>query len=172
MLQSESQSFKADIVQLSKSFTSAGIAAASMLTLSSPSLAAEVTKKTKKPKVLETDLGIKYIVLKQGEGPYPNPGDFVVVGYTGFLSNGTIFDTTDAPGRKPISFRFGKKQQIEGLESVLSNMQPGGECTCSIPSKYAFGEKGICIENEGCLVPPNENVKYAVKLIKVAPSYS
>lgn len=44
-----------------------------------------------------------------------------------------MFDSTEANGRKPLSFRFGKKQQIQGLESVIANMQPGGECTCSIP---------------------------------------
>jgi FKBP-type peptidyl-prolyl cis-trans isomerase len=40
-------------------------------------------KKVKKPKVLETpDLGIKYIELTKGSGPYPSPGDFVVISYT------------------------------------------------------------------------------------------
>ena len=39
-------------------------------------------KKAKKPKVLETDLGIKYIELIKGSGPYPNTGDFVVINYT------------------------------------------------------------------------------------------
>ena len=40
-------------------------------------------KKAKKVKVLETpDLGIKYIELVKGAGPYPSPGDFVVISYT------------------------------------------------------------------------------------------
>jgi FKBP-type peptidyl-prolyl cis-trans isomerase len=37
-------------------------------------------------------------------------------------------------------------QVIPGIESVLEYMQPGGEVTCTIPAKYAYGEKGICIE--------------------------
>ena len=37
-------------------------------------------------------------------------------------------------------------QVIPGIESVLEYMQPGGEVTCTIPSKFAYGEKGICIE--------------------------
>lgn len=41
-------------------------------------------KKTKKPRVLETpDMGIKYIELIKGSGPFPVPGDFVVISYTG-----------------------------------------------------------------------------------------
>ena len=60
-----------------------------------------------------------------------------------------MFDSTDIKGRKPLSFSFGKMQLIPGLEDVISNMQPGGEVTCSIPSKYAYGAKGICMEVSG-----------------------
>jgi FKBP-type peptidyl-prolyl cis-trans isomerase len=48
-------------------------------------------------------------------------------------------------GRKPLTFRFGKKQIIEGLESVVGNMQAGGQSTCNIPAKYAYGAKGMYI---------------------------
>ena len=84
-------------------------------------------KKTKKPKVKETELGIKYIELKKGEGLFPNKGDYVVIDYTGFLPDGKPFDTTIGKGKKfkPLAFRFGEKQLIPGLESVLENMQPG-----------------------------------------------
>ncbi len=57
-----------------------------------------------------------------------------------------MFDSTESKGRKPLTFRFGQKQVIAGLESVIAEMQPGGQCTCSIPSKYAYGEKGVCLE--------------------------
>lgn len=156
-----------------KDITSTSILIAGGLFFNVPNVFAdEAVKKQKKAKVLETELGIKYIELKKGSGPYPTPGDFVVINYSAFLSNGTVFDSTEIKGRKPLSFRFGRKQQIEGLESVLSYMQPGGECTCTIPPKYAFGEEGICIKDQGCLVPPNETLKYVIKLKQVAPSYS
>lgn len=114
-------------------------------------------------------------MLKQGQGAFPAPGDFVVISYTytAFLNNGTVFDTTDAKGRKPITFRIGKKQMIPGVESVVEYMQPGTEVTCTIPSKYAYGEKGVCLpDNSGCLVPPNEDLKYAIKLISVGAGYN
>jgi FKBP-type peptidyl-prolyl cis-trans isomerase len=118
-------------------------------------------------------LGIKYINIKDGSGSvYPAPGDFVVINYTGFLANGTVFDSTEAKGRKPLSFRLGKDQVIPGLENVITYMKPGGIATCTIPSNLAFGQKGICIENEGCLVPPNETVKYVVKLYQVGSGYN
>jgi len=133
-------------------------------------------KKAKKVKVLETDLGIPYIVVKKGSGSYPNPGDFVVITYTGFLSDGTVFDSTEGKGKKAKAFRFGQKQVIPGIESVVELMQPGGEVTCSIPSKYAYGTKGVCVDTkEGqkeCLVKPNEDLKYVIKLKTVGAGYN
>eukprot|EP01038_Epipyxis_sp_PR26KG_P005929 gene5929-8176_t len=134
--------------------------------------AVDTPKKQKKPKTLETDLGIKYIEVKKGTGPYPNVGDFVIIDFIGFLSNGTVFDSTETKGRKPLSFRYGMKQIIPGIESVLDRMQVGGEATCIIPPNYAYGPKGICVDGEGCLVPPNETVKYVIKLRSVGAGYN
>mmetsp|Transcript_4155 Transcript_4155/g.4299 ORF Transcript_4155/g.4299 Transcript_4155/m.4299 type:complete len:217 (-) Transcript_4155:191-841(-) len=124
------------------------------------------------PKVLETELGIKYIELKKGAGAFPTPNDFVIINYSGFLANGKQFDTTEQKGRKPLSFRLGKNQVIPGIESILATMQPGGEVTCTIPAKFAYGEKGICIEGEGCIVQPGETLNYVIKLVNVGASYS
>ena len=110
--------------------------------------------------------------MKKGLGPFPETGDFVVIDYTGFLSNGTLFDSTESKGRKPLSFRIGKNQFISGVEDVLSYMRVGGEATCIIPSMYAFGVKGICLPDQGCLVPPNENVKYVIKLRNLGVGYN
>lgn len=46
------------------------------------------------------------------------------------------------------------------------------QVTCTIPAKYAYGAKGVCVPNEGCLVPPNEDVKYALKLISAGAGYN
>jgi FKBP-type peptidyl-prolyl cis-trans isomerase len=132
---------------------------------------AQKPKKAKKPKILETENGIKYIVMKPGSGPYPQPGDLVVITYSAFLSNGTMYDSNDVKGRKPLSFLLGQKQVIPGLEEVIEYMQPGAEVTCSIPAKYAYGDKGICLEGQGCLVPPGENINYAVKLKSAGAGY-
>ena len=67
--------------------------------------AVEVPKKKKegKVKVLETNLGIKYIDVKLGEGPMPSSGDIVVINYLAFLSNGTEFDSIYS--KKGLSFK-------------------------------------------------------------------
>lgn len=131
---------------------------------------AEEAKKPKRPKVLETDNGVKYIEVKKGDGNYPSNGDFVVINYTGFLQNGTVFDSIYEPGKKPLSFRIGKNQIIPGIEEVLKEMRAGGEVTCTIPSKLAYKERGVCVEG-GCIVPPNANLNYVIKLKNVAAGY-
>lgn len=145
----------------------------SVVAMASKANAAETKpKKAKKPKILETDEGIKYLVVKKGSGPYPNPGDFVVINYSAFLKNGTMFDSTELKGRKPLSFRYGQKQVIPGVEAVLNFMQPGAEYTCTIPAQYAYGSKGVCIEGEGCLVPPDSDLNYVIKLLQVGAGYN
>ncbi len=130
-------------------------------------------KKVKKPKVYETPSGIKYLELKKGSGPYPNKGDFCVISYTAYLSDGTIFDDRERKGGKPVGFRYGEKQIIQGLEDVLESMQPGGERTCTIPADLAYGTKGVCLKDSNeCLVPPNETLKYFVKLKSVGAGYN
>ena len=66
---------------ISSSFTKAAILSA-VIAASGDLVRADETKvKVKKPKIKETELGIKYIEVKKGSGAYPAPGDFVVVNY-------------------------------------------------------------------------------------------
>ena len=127
---------------------------------------------TKKPKVkvLETDSGIPFVLLKKGDGAYPNPGDFVAIQYIGFLPDGKVFDDTHE--KKALSFTFGKKQVIPGLESVLEMLQAGSEVTTNIPAKYAYGAKGVCTASGECLIPPNTDLKYFIRLKRVGAGYN
>ena len=130
-------------------------------------------KKTKKAKQLETDLGIPFVELKKGEGAFPNPGDFVAINYIGFLPDGTVFDETHE--KKALSFTFGKNQVIPGMESVIAEMQPGGEITTIIPAKYAYGSKGVCVQGQQgkeCLIQPDTPLKYFIKLKRVGAGYN
>ena len=78
-----SQIIKARTEQLSKTIASTLTFSALLLPINQALAADEKVKKVKKPKVLETpDLGIKYIELQKGSGPYPSTGDFIVINYT------------------------------------------------------------------------------------------
>ena len=103
-----------------------------VLTAATVAVADDPPKKKKKPKILETDLGIPYIVLKEGSGAFPQTGDLVAISYSAFLSNGTMWDSTDVKGRKPVSFIIGKKQVIPGLESVVTYMKGAICCVASL----------------------------------------
>jgi FKBP-type peptidyl-prolyl cis-trans isomerase len=61
---------------------------------------------------------------------------------------------------------------IVGIEEVLKEMRAGGEITCTIPAKLAYGSRGVCIEGQGCLVEPNTNLNYVIKLKNVAAGFN
>lgn len=126
-------------------------------------------KKDGKVKVQESSLGIKYIDLKVGEGSYPSAGDIIAINYIGFLKDGKEFDAQYT--KKNLSFKYGSNQIIPGIEDVLATMRPGGQRSCTIPAKYAYGSKGICVKGE-CLVQPGEDLKYVITLKRVAAAYN
>ena len=55
-----------------------------------------------------------------------------------------------------------------GLEQLVSQMTVGEEVQALVPAALGFGAKGICTDNNECLVPPNTDLKYFVRLIRVA----
>ena len=132
-----------------------------------------------KSAIRSTKGGVKYVVAKEGACPvtdptglagscYPKQGSFCVIDYTGFLPDGKVFDTTERKGGKPLAFRLGEKQVIVGIEQVVSQMLPGEEVQALIPADLAYGAKGVCTDGGECLIPPNSNLKYFIKLIRVA----
>ena len=127
-----------------------------------------VKKKKNKLKVGETDKGIKYIDLKEGSGPFPQSGDLIAINYIGFKKDGTQFDSQYS--KKNLSFKFGANQIIPGIEDVLETMRPGAQRSCTIPAKYAYGDKGICVK-DGCIVEPGEDLKFVITLNRVAAGY-
>ncbi|KAK4529279.1 hypothetical protein CCYA_CCYA01G0136 [Cyanidiococcus yangmingshanensis] len=119
-------------------------------------------------KFIQDPSGVLYRDYKAGSGSSPKDGDLVVINYIGYLSNGMIFDNTTAKGRKPLAFIYGKKQMVPGVEKGIETMKVGGKRRLIVPSDLAFGERGVCLEGQGCLVPPNETVTYDVELLRVS----
>ncbi len=66
-------------------------------------------------------------------------GDIVRINYSGRLTNGTQFDTSE--GRAPLEFTLGKGQVIKGLEQHVSGMEPGQKSTVTIPVADAYGPR-------------------------------
>jgi peptidylprolyl isomerase len=66
-------------------------------------------------------------------------GKVVSVEYTGTLSNGEVFDSSD--GKEPLQFQVGTGMIIEGFEQAVVGMEIGEEKTISIPPPEAYGER-------------------------------
>ncbi len=72
-------------------------------------------------------------------------GDTVKVHYTGRLSDGTVFDTTDT--KKPLLFMLGKKEVIKGFEEAVDGMVAGENKTVTIAPDKGYGvEKPELVE--------------------------
>ncbi|MFQ5748776.1 MAG: FKBP-type peptidyl-prolyl cis-trans isomerase [Planctomycetota bacterium] len=108
--------------------------------------------------IVTTASGLKYSVLEAGRGgAHPGLGDEVVVHYTGWLPDGTVFDSSVNRG-KPASFRLG--QVIEGWNEGLQLMTPGARFKFTIPSGLAYGKRG-----RPPRIPPDATLIFEVQLI-------
>lgn len=141
----------------------AAVVTSSATSPSLPAVAAPEIKTT-------TDGKIKYAVVKspQENGP-PLKGDIVAIEYTGYLTNGQIFDATHAEGKKnALMFEVGGNAVIGGINDVVQEMGVGEKVQAIIPAELAFGDKGICLDNGECLIPPKSTLVYDIFLKRKA----
>ncbi len=122
-------------------------------------------KKKKKKEKMEktadvTELKIKDI--KVGTGAEAVSGKTVSVHYTGWLTNGTKFDSSVDRGQ-PFSFSLGAGQVIKGWDQGVAGMKVGGKRKLTIPPQMGYGERGT----PGGPIPPNATLVFDVELLDV-----
>jgi hypothetical protein len=100
--------------------------------------------------------GIKYRDLKTGDGPEVKPGQRVWSYYTGWLTDGTIFDSSRRRGE---AIDFSLNQVIQGWSKGIPGMKVGGIRKLYIPSELAYGPVG----NSG--IPPNSPLIFEVEIV-------
>jgi FKBP-type peptidyl-prolyl cis-trans isomerase len=114
----------------------------------------------KDSKVVTTDSGLKYEDLKEGTGDAAKKGDTVEVHYTGWLKDGTKFDSS-LDRKQSFSFSLGAGEVIKGWDEGVAGMKVGGKRKLIIPAELAYGKKG-----KG-KIPPDSELTFEVELLKI-----
>jgi len=105
--------------------------------------------------------GLKYVDMTVGDGTLAESGKTVSVHYTGWLTDGTKFDSSVDRGQ-PFSFTLGAGQVIRGWDEGVAGMRVGGKRKLTIPSDLGYGSRGA-----GGVIPPNATLVFDVELLGV-----
>ncbi len=108
-----------------------------------------------------TESGLLYFDLEEGEGATPEAGQVVAVHYTGWLEDGTKFDSSLDRGT-PFVFPVGMDYVIPGWDEGVSTMKIGGVRQMVIPAELAYGEDGA-----GGVIPPDATLIFEVELLEI-----
>ena len=110
------------------------------------------------PDTLVNIWGIRFKILREGEGPQPVSGNRVTVHYRGRFLDGTEFDNSYTKG-KPVTFTVMSPGVIRGLSEAFKDMRKGEHRLVIIPYKYAYGSNG-----RGP-IPPRTPLVFEVELL-------
>jgi peptidylprolyl isomerase len=108
-----------------------------------------------------TSSGILYHIQSKGNGSKPQVGQTIEIMYTGYLQDGTMFDSSYLR-TEPFRTRIGIGQVIRGLDEVLLDMQPGERRTAVVPANLAYGSDGAA-----GIIPPDADLRFDVELVAI-----
>jgi peptidylprolyl isomerase len=122
--------------------------------------------KAKRPVMITTDSGLKYVDTVIGTGVTPGRGQQCRVHYTGWLDDGRgqrgkKFDSSLDHGQ-PLTIPIGVGRVIKGWDEGLMSMKVGGKRTLYIPSYLGYGPRGA-----GGDIPPNADLIFDVEMLGV-----
>ncbi|WP_297792354.1 peptidylprolyl isomerase [uncultured Eudoraea sp.] len=109
----------------------------------------------------KTNTGLRYKILKKGDGHKAGKGNTVSVHYEGSLPNGQVFDSS-YKRNQPIDFQLGVGQVIPGWDEGIGMLSVGDKARFVIPSELGYGSAGA-----GGVIPPNATLVFDVELVDV-----
>jgi peptidylprolyl isomerase len=111
---------------------------------------------------VESAFALRYIDIKVGDGPEPQPDQFYTVHYTGWLaSDGTKFDSS-VDRNEPFTFPQGVHRVIPGWDNGFGGMHVGGKRRLFIPYQLAYGDHG-----RPPVIPAKSDLIFDIELISV-----
>ncbi len=105
--------------------------------------------------------GLKYVDEKEGTGAEAEAGKAIYVHYSGYLPDGTMFDSSVKKGQV-FPLTLGAGRVIKGWEEGIAGMKEGGKRKLLIPPALGYGSRGF-----GGSIPPNSDLVFDIELIKV-----
>ena len=110
---------------------------------------------------IKTPSGLLIEELVVGGGAAAAAGQKVSVHYTGWLTDGTKFDSSKDRG-EPFAFPLGRGQVIRGWDEGVAGMKIGGKRKLTIPPSLGYGSRGA-----GGVIPPNATLVFEVELLGI-----
>ncbi|HEY6436218.1 MAG TPA: FKBP-type peptidyl-prolyl cis-trans isomerase [Ignavibacteriaceae bacterium] len=107
-----------------------------------------------------TASGVKYVIISQGEGPAVEAGKVITVSYSGYLLDGTLFDSS-VERDEPIQFAVGQGQVIPGWDEGLLLLKKGDKARFIIPPQLGYGE--MQLEK----IPANSTLIFDTEIVEV-----
>jgi peptidylprolyl isomerase len=111
-----------------------------------------------------TDSGLQYFITEEGDGPAPESGEVVTVHYTGYLTDGSQFDSSLNSG-EPFSFPVGRGLVIPGWDEGIGLLNLGDKARLVIPPDLGYGAAGA---GNG-IIPPDSTLVFDVELVDIRP---
>lgn len=111
------------------------------------------------PNAIKTSTGLRYVILRAGQGDTPQPGDMVTVLFKGWFLNGKEFGEVQDP-KEPFTVRIGREQVIAAWDEALTEMKTGEKRLLIVPYELGYGDRG-----QLPAIPPRTTLIYEVELL-------
>lgn len=103
---------------------------------------------------------LRYGDISIGCGQRVRTGQDVAIQYTGWLADGSEFDSSRSPGRQPFVFALGEQAVLQGLDFGVMGMRVGGQRRIVVPPALGYGAQGV-----PPVIPRNATLTIDVQLI-------